>query len=119
MASMTNMLEVIIKELTVTNNDDHITNAGVLAWLKRGEVQRAQAAVLNTLTELRQFNKTKVSKREKEDTTRALVGWTLQWQPCKYCGGVHPIETIPSIWEDVCRVLKDGTFQESMLHQKK
>ena len=37
-----------------------------------------QAAVLNTLTELRQFDKIKVSKRAKENTTRALVGWTLQ-----------------------------------------
>ena len=29
------MLEEIIKELTVTNNDDHKTRKGVLAWAKR------------------------------------------------------------------------------------
>ena len=85
------MLEEIIKELTVTNNDDHTTSGGVQAWAKRVEVQRAQAAVLNTLTEVRQFNKIKVSKRAKEDITRATVGWTLQWQPCQYCGRVHPL----------------------------
>ena len=45
------MLEEIIKELTATNNDDHITSGGVLAWAKRVEAQRAQAAVLYTLTE--------------------------------------------------------------------
>ena len=45
------MLEEIIKELTVTSNDDHIISVGILAWVKRVEVQRAQAAVLNTLTE--------------------------------------------------------------------
>ena len=84
------MLEEIIKELTATNNDDHITSGGVLAWVKRVEVQRVEAAVLNTLTELRQFDKTNVLKKAKEDTTRALVGWTLQWQPCWYCGIVHP-----------------------------
>ena len=33
------MLEEIIKELTVTSNDDHITSRGVLAWAKRVEVQ--------------------------------------------------------------------------------
>ena len=43
------MLEEIIKELTATNNDDHITSRGVLAWAKRVEAQRRQAAVLNTL----------------------------------------------------------------------
>ena len=47
------MLEEIIKELTATNNDDHITSGGVLAWTKRVEVQRVQAAVLNTLTEVK------------------------------------------------------------------
>ena len=83
------MLEEIIKELTVTNNDDHITSWGVLALEKRVEAQRAQVAVLNTLTESRQFNKIKVSKRAKEDTARASAGWTLQWQPCQYCGRVH------------------------------
>ena len=35
------MLEEIIKELTVTNNDNHITSGGVLAWAKRVEAQRA------------------------------------------------------------------------------
>ena len=29
------MLEEIIKELTVTSNDDHFTSRGVLAWAKR------------------------------------------------------------------------------------
>ena len=53
------MLEGIIKELTATSNDDHITNGGVLAWAKRVEVQRAQAAVLNTMMESRQFDKVK------------------------------------------------------------
>ena len=44
----------------------HITNGGVLALANRVEVQRAQAAVLNTITESRQFDKIKVSKRVKE-----------------------------------------------------
>ena len=43
------MLEEITKELTATKNDDHIMSGGVLAWAKRVEAQRVQAAVLNTL----------------------------------------------------------------------
>ena len=34
------ILEEIIKELTVTNNDDHITSWGVQAWVKRVEAQK-------------------------------------------------------------------------------
>ena len=32
------MLDEIIKELTATKNDDHITSGGVLAWAKKVEV---------------------------------------------------------------------------------
>ena len=67
------MLEEIIKELTATKNDDCITSGGVLAWAKRVEEQRVQAAVLNTLTESRQFDKTKISKKVKDDKTGTPV----------------------------------------------
>ena len=45
------MLEEIIKELTATK------------WANRVEAQRAQAVVLNTLVESREFNKIKLSNR--------------------------------------------------------
>ena len=76
------MLEEIIKELTASKNDDHITSGGILAWAKRVEVQRAQAAVLNTLTESKQFDKIKISKKAKDNKTRAPVHQTTQQQPC-------------------------------------
>ena len=41
------MLNEIIKELTITKDDDQITNESVLAWAKRVEAQRAKASVLN------------------------------------------------------------------------
>ena len=72
------MLEEIIKELTVTSNDDHIMSGDVLAWAKRVEAQRAHAAVLDTLTELRQFNKVKIAKIPKGDNARAPVIWMSQ-----------------------------------------
>ena len=72
------MLEEIIKELTTTKDDDWITSKGVLAWAKRVEVQRAQAAVLNTIMESRQFDKVRVMKKTKEDSTRHALGPTSQ-----------------------------------------
>ena len=72
------MLEEIIKELTATNNDDHFMSGGVLAWAERVEAQKVQTAVLDTLTESRQFNKVKIAKRPKEDNARALVIQTSQ-----------------------------------------
>ena len=55
------------------------------------------------------------------DIARALVGQTCHsGSHVQYCGGVYTAtETMPSIWEDVCGVWQDGTFQESMLQQKK
>ena len=77
-----NMLEEIIKELTATKINDHITSGGILAWTKRVEGQRVQAAVLNTLTKSEQFDKIKISKA-KDNKTRAPVNWTTQQQPCR------------------------------------
>ena len=72
------MPEEIIKELTATKNDDHITSGGMLAWAKRVEVQRAQAVVLNTLTKSKQFDKIKISKKAKDDKPRPPVNQTTQ-----------------------------------------
>ena len=96
------MLEEIIKELTASNNDDHITSGGVLAWAKWVEVQRAQTAVLNTLTESRQFDKVKILKNKtKEDTARAPSNWTMQWQLCRYYGGKHQLRQC-SVYGKMC-----------------
>ena len=59
-----------------TKNNDHITGGGMMAWAKRVEVQRTQTAVLNTLTESKQFDKIKISKKTKDDKARAPVNWT-------------------------------------------
>ena len=91
------MLEEIIKELTATKNDDCITTGGVLAWAKRVEAQMAQVAVLNMLTESRQFDKVKLFKKVKEDKERTLVHQTKPQQPSRYCGGDPPAKTMPSV----------------------
>ena len=72
------MLKEVIKELTTSKDDDQITSEGVLAWAKRVEVQRTQVAVLNTIMESRQFDKVKVMKKPKENSTRHPLVPTLQ-----------------------------------------
>ena len=67
------MLEEIMKELTATKNDDHITSGGILAWAKRVEVQRAQAAVLNTLS---QNNLIKSKYQRKQKMTKPELQYT-------------------------------------------
>ena len=62
------------KRINSNKNDDHITSGGVLAWTKKVEAQWVQAAVLNTLIELRQFHKNKTvqkSKRKQSKNTNA------------------------------------------------
>ena len=60
------MLKEIIKELTITKDDDQITSKSMLTWAKRVEAQRAQAVVLDTIIQSRQFDKVKVVKSQKK-----------------------------------------------------
>ena len=107
------ILEELIKELMATKNYDHITSGGMLAWAKRVEVQRAQAAVLNSLTEAKQFDKIKVSDKIKDNKARASVNQATQWQPCRYCGGVHQPRQCPAYERCVQSVERWGTSGRS------
>ena len=78
------MIEEIIKELTTEKIDDHITCGGVLTWAKSVEAQRAQVAVLNTITKYPEKSR---KAEQKYQCTRAahhdnhadtLVGHTHQ-----------------------------------------
>ena len=72
------MLDEIIRELTTTNNDEQVTSEGVLTWAKRIEAQREQAAVLNDITELCQFDKIKNTQKPKESQSRQMTNMTGQ-----------------------------------------
>ena len=60
------MLDEVIRELTAKSNDEQTTSEGVLVWAKRFEAQWAQAAILNDITELHQFDKIKVAQKQKK-----------------------------------------------------
>ena len=53
------------------------------------EVPRAEAAMLDMLTESRQFDKVKISKKPKEENARTPVGQMSHQQPCQYFGRLH------------------------------
>ena len=60
------MLGKIIKELTIKSNNEQTTSEGVLAWAKRVEAQKAQASILNDITETCQFDKVKIAPQIKK-----------------------------------------------------
>ena len=60
----------IIQELTARNNNEQVTSEGMLTWAKQIEAQRAQAAVLNYITESCQFDKIKVTQKPREGNVR-------------------------------------------------
>ena len=100
------------KKLMATKNDDHITSGCVLACAKRVDAQRAQAAVLNTLTESKQFHKIKVSDKTKDNKARAPVNWATQWQPCRYCGRIHQLRQCPAYGKMHVECSKVGDFRK-------
>ena len=58
----TDMLGEIIWELTKIHEKEEITGKNVLSLVKRVKVQRAQSAMMNSLTEAKEFDKLKVVK---------------------------------------------------------
>ena len=83
------MLEEVIRELTARNNDEQKTSKGVCIWAKRIEVQWAQAAILNGITKLCQFNKINMTSKTKGRQARQALNTTLNRWPCRYCGRIH------------------------------
>ena len=64
------MLGEIIKELTKIHENEEVTSENVLSWAKRVEAQRAHSAIMNSLTEAKEFNKLKVVKSTHKDSPR-------------------------------------------------
>ena len=83
------MLDEVIRELTTKSNDQQMTSEGILAWAKRVEVQWLQAAILNEITELCQFNKIKMAQKSKDSQMRQTTSMTGQTCPCRYCSRIH------------------------------
>ena len=88
---MTEMLEEIIRELTKAKGNVTITSENVLTWDKRVEAQRAQSAVMSTITEMNEFDKMKVAKYTHKNTAKRIIQTrTPTMQTCRCCGSTHP-----------------------------
>ena len=64
-------------------------------------MQRAQAVVLNLLTDSNQFGKIKVSDKAKDNKGRAPVNQATKQQPCRSCGGVNQPRQCP-VYRKMC-----------------
>ena len=104
------MLDKNIRELTSKTSSQLMTSKDILAWAKGVKAQRAQASILNDITETKTFDKV-----EKEPASKKYPG-----KRSKHCNTPEPamqvlwekscIQTIPSIWDNVCHMQQDGTL---------
>ena len=104
------MLDKIIRELTSKTSSQQITSNDLLAWVKRVEVQRVQASILNDITETKTFDKVK-----KEPDLKKIPGEEMQMLQHTRDGhagtvGKSCTQTMPSIWENMHCMWQDGTL---------
>ena len=64
------MLDEIIRELTSRNGNVQTTSKDVLVWAKRVKAQRAQASMVNDITETKAFDKVKKETESKNTRGR-------------------------------------------------
>ena len=83
------MLDEIVRELMAKNNSRQMNSEDVLLWARQIKAQRAQAAILNDITEAQKFDKVKLVQNPKGRQETETTRHTYQRHPCKYCGGSH------------------------------
>ena len=86
------MLTEIIRKLTKAVQSVDITSEQALGWARRVEFQRAQSAIMDSLTKTKEFVKIKIAKgglkyNMKNLQTHAKVPAK---KSCSYCSSVHP-----------------------------
>ena len=64
------MLAEIISELTKAEENTNVTSEQVFAWAKGVGTQRAQLVVINSLSEMKEFNKVQIVRDELEQNRR-------------------------------------------------
>ena len=106
------MLDEIIRELTSRINSEQMTSKDVLMWAKRVEVQRAQASILNDITETKTFDKIKNAPEATNTWVREPNTATHQRRLCRYCGGGHAPRQCPALWQMYTTCGKIGHFSK-------
>ena len=113
------MLEEVNRELTSRNNDEQTTSKGVLAWAKRIEAQQVQAAILNDITKLHQFDKINMASETKCGQTRQALNANVTRWPCRYCSGIQVPQQCPAYGKTCTGCGKDGPIQKGMQKQER
>ena len=106
------MLEEVIRELTARNNDELTNSKGLLAWVKRIEVQQVQAAILNDIIKLHQFNKINIASKTKGRQDRQALNATFNRQLYRYCSGIHVPQQYPAYGKTCPRCRKTGHYKK-------
>ena len=105
------MLEEIIKELMIVKSNEQIISGNVLAWAKRVEAQKTQAAVMGTITKSKEFDKIKVSRPTWTSSPRTPAQHNSpSWPACRYYGSTHPPRQCPAYGKMCMECSKVGHF---------
>ena len=112
------MLDEIVRELTEKNNIEQIKGEDILLWARRIEAQRAQAAILNDITEAQKFDKVKLVQKPKGRQEAETTRHTYQRHPCKYSGGKSCTKAMSSIWENMYWLWENYSLPEGVHEQK-
>ena len=108
----TDVLGEVIWELTKIKEMRKITSKNVLSWAKRIKVQRAQSAIMNNLTEAKEFDKIKVTKNVHQDSPRRQMQTKMPpKQTCQYCGSSHPPRQCLAYGKTCTKCSKIGHFR--------
>ena len=109
----TNKLVEIIMALTKIEENAEVTSDKVLCWVKRIEAQRAQSAIMNSLTETKEFDKLKIMKATYKDSPRRPSTYvkTPAKQICRYCGCSHPLRQCLAYGKKCTDSSKIGQFR--------
>ena len=85
------MLAEIIRELTKANESTAVKSEQILVWAKRVEAQRAQTAIITSLSETKEFVKIKTIKQGQRHHGRTPQTHAKMFtkQSCSYCGSSH------------------------------
>ena len=113
------MLDEIIRELTLKTSSQPMTSENVLAWAKRVKAQRAQASILNDITETKTFDKVEKKPESKNTQGREANATTHQRWPFRYCGGSHAPRQCPAYGKMCTACGKMGHFRKVYRNKRK
>ena len=110
------MLDEVVRELTAKNSSKQTNSEDVLLWARQIKAQRAQAAILNNLTEVQKFHKVGPKTQEQVRNRNNMPG--IPQMSMQVLWGKPCTQAVPSIWEIKCKLWENGSLQEGLHEQE-